>query len=169
MIVVNSCAVTAEAVAQTRQTIRRLKRQRPAARVIVTGCAAETEPATFANMPEVDRVLSNARKTEPQTWLALRGAFGVRTDPTPSFRDLPAQPRAFLPIQNGCDHRCTFCIIPFGRGPSRSVPVDEVVAQVRALAERGAGEVVLTGVDLTAWGGDLPGRPRRRRSFRGDR
>jgi threonylcarbamoyladenosine tRNA methylthiotransferase MtaB len=175
VVVINSCAVTAEAVCQARQAIRRIKRERPAVRVVVTGCAAETEPATFAAMPEVDRVLGNGLKTAPAAWRRLRrdfdfgvgreekvllGDLGTVRETTLHLEDGIVRPRAFVQVQNGCDHRCTFCIIPYGRGPSRSVPAGEVVAHVRALAARDVGEVVLTGVDLTAWGHDLPGRPR---------
>ncbi len=175
-IVINSCAVTAEAVAQARQTIRRLKRTRPAARIVVTGCAAETEAQMFAAMPEVDRVLGNGHKMAAQSWTGVRQSFdfGVGADEKIKIGGLgmmretalhlddgfAARPRAFVQVQNGCDHRCTFCIIPYGRGPSRSVPAGEVVAHVRRLAARDIGEVVLTGVDLTAWGHDLPGQPR---------
>jgi threonylcarbamoyladenosine tRNA methylthiotransferase MtaB len=175
-IIVNSCAVTAEAVAQARQKIRRLKRERPDARIVVTGCAAQTEPETFAEMPEVDRVVGNHSKLGPDAWLAAKRAFDfgidakerVVIDDLASVREVAPHladgfgdhVRAFVQVQNGCDHRCTFCIIPFGRGPSRSVPMGEVVAQVQRLVERGYREVVLTGVDLTAWGLDLPGAPR---------
>jgi threonylcarbamoyladenosine tRNA methylthiotransferase MtaB len=176
VIVVNSCAVTAEAVSQARQAIRRLKRMRPAARVVVTGCAAETEAEMFAAMPEVDRVLGNGHKMAAESWAGVRRTldFGVGAEEKIRLGDLGAmretaphlddgfavRPRAFVQVQNGCDHRCTFCIIPFGRGPSRSVPAGGVVAHVRRLAARDIGEVVLTGVDLTAWGHDLPGHPR---------
>jgi threonylcarbamoyladenosine tRNA methylthiotransferase MtaB len=176
VIVINSCAVTGEAVAQARQTIRRLKRARPTARVVVTGCAAETEAEMFAAMPEVDRVLGNGHKMAAESWAGVRraldfgvgagekiriGGLGMMRETALHLEDgFAARPRAFVQVQNGCDHRCTFCIIPYGRGPSRSVPAGAVVAHVRALAEREIGEVVLTGVDLTAWGHDLPGRPR---------
>jgi threonylcarbamoyladenosine tRNA methylthiotransferase MtaB len=175
-IVINSCAVTAEAVRQARQTIRRLKRERPGARILVTGCAAQTEPQTFAAMPEVDHVLGNVRKNSPEAWIELKRAFDfglgaeekVQIDDLASVREtalhlvdgFEGRARAFVQVQNGCDHRCTFCIIPYGRGPSRSVPMGEVVAQTRRLVERGYREVVLTGVDLTAYGLDLPGNPR---------
>ncbi|HLL26201.1 MAG TPA: tRNA (N(6)-L-threonylcarbamoyladenosine(37)-C(2))-methylthiotransferase MtaB [Xanthobacteraceae bacterium] len=175
-VIVNSCAVTAEAVRQARQTIRRVARERPHARIIVTGCAAQTEPATFAAMPEVDRVLGNASKTAPATWNEAKRAldFGIgagekiKIDDLASVREtalhlvdgFEGRARAFVQVQNGCDHRCTFCIIPYGRGPSRSVPAGEVVAQIRRLVENGCREAVLTGVDLTAWGADLPGEPR---------
>src|SRR6202521_2242970 len=174
MIVINSCAVTAEAVAQARQTIRRLKRTRPAARIVVTGCAAETEAQMFAAMPEVDRVLGNGHKMAAQSWTGVRQSFdfGVGADEKIKIGGLgmmretalhlddgfAARPRAYVQVQNGCDHRCTFCIIPFGRGPSRSVPAGEVVAQVRRLVESGCREIVLTGVDITDYGKDLPGR-----------
>jgi len=180
-IVVNSCAVTNEAVAQARQQIRKLKRTRPEARIIVTGCAAQTEPATFAAMAEVDRVIGNADKIRTEAWRAARralqspAAFGLDAEQKVAVADIMAVremaphlidgyaaglPRAFVQVQNGCDHRCTFCIIPFGRGPSRSVPVGAVVDQVRLLAERGIAEIVLTGVDLTSYGADLPGTPK---------
>jgi threonylcarbamoyladenosine tRNA methylthiotransferase MtaB len=176
-IVVNSCAVTNEAVAQARQSIRRLKRQRPDARIIVTGCAAQTKPQMFADMAEVDRVVGNDDKMRGETWRAAREIFGAVnaqlekiavTDimavrvMAPHLIDAFASglPRAFVQVQNGCDHRCTFCIIPFGRGNSRSVPMGAVVDQVRTLAERGHAEIVLTGVDLTSYGADLPGAPK---------
>jgi threonylcarbamoyladenosine tRNA methylthiotransferase MtaB len=149
--VVNSCAVTNEAVKQTRAAIRRLRRDRPGAELVVTGCAATIDPAGFAAMAEIDRVVTNADKLLPASWgsdeaIALPAAF-------------TGHARAFVPVQNGCDHRCTFCAIPFGRGPSRSLPAGAVVEQVRALVAAGHGEVVLTGVDVTSWGNDLPGRP----------
>jgi threonylcarbamoyladenosine tRNA methylthiotransferase MtaB len=175
-IIVNSCAVTAEAVRKAQQTIRRLKREKPQTRVVVTGCAAQTEPETFAKMPEVDRVLGNRAKLAAETWIEARRTlhFGIGADEKVSVDDLASvretalhlvdgfegHVRAFVQVQNGCDHRCTFCIIPFGRGPSRSVPMGEIVEQVRRLAANGYREVVLTGVDLTAWGLDLPGTPR---------
>ncbi|PZA10869.1 tRNA (N(6)-L-threonylcarbamoyladenosine(37)-C(2))-methylthiotransferase MtaB [Rhodopseudomonas palustris] len=180
-IVVNSCAVTNEAVAQARQQIRKLKRARPEARIIVTGCAAQTEPATFAAMAEVDRVIGNDDKTRGDAWHAAKGAldagvnFGLDTEQKIAVADIMAVremaphlldgyqsglPRVFVQVQNGCDHRCTFCIIPYGRGNSRSVPVGAVVEQVRRLAERGHAEIVLTGVDLTSYGADLPGVPK---------
>ncbi len=177
-IVVNTCAVTGEAVRQARQTIRRLARENPGARLVVTGCAAQTEPETFAGMGEVDLVLGNAEKVDPLEWRRIAGAndpdFGVdaaeklRVNDIMQVRDLAPhmidglseRTRAFVQVQNGCDHRCTFCIIPYGRGNSRSVPTGEVVRQVRRLVEAGHLEVVLTGVDLTSWGPDLPGSPR---------
>jgi threonylcarbamoyladenosine tRNA methylthiotransferase MtaB len=178
-IVVNTCAVTGEAVRQARQTIRRLRRERPDARILVTGCAAQTEPETFAHMREVDRVIGNDEKMRPDAWAATRdvlarGAFGVADEEKIAVNDIMAvketaahlidgldgRVRAFVQVQNGCDHRCTFCIIPFGRGNSRSVPMGAVVAQVRRLVDNGYREVVLTGVDLTSYGGNLPGAPR---------
>ncbi len=168
-IIVNSCAVTGEAVRQTRQQIRRMKRERPEARIIVTGCAAQTETEAFAAMPEVASVIGNARKLDAATWRAPFGTLEkVQIDDLDSIREtalhlvdgFEGHTRAFVQIQNGCDHRCTFCIIPYGRGPSRSVGAGEVVSQIRALAERGYREVVLTGVDLTSWGDDLPGAPK---------
>ena len=174
-VIVNTCAVTGEAVRQARQAIRRLRRERPQARIIVTGCAAQTEPATFAAMDEVDRVLGNGEKLAAGTWLRTRavledgaadGKLAVTDimtikETAPHLIDgIDGRVRAFVQVQNGCDHRCTFCIIPYGRGPSRSVPMGAVVAQVRRLTENGYREVVLTGVDITSYGGDLPGAPR---------
>jgi threonylcarbamoyladenosine tRNA methylthiotransferase MtaB len=180
-IVINSCAVTNEAVAQARQSIRRLKRERPSARIVVTGCAAQTQAQMFADMTEVDRVVGNDDKMRSQAWLNARAALDgerkadaatsskIAVSDIMSVRQMTllrldavqrGLPRAFVQVQNGCDHRCTFCIIPFGRGNSRSVPMDRVVAQVRALAERGHPEIVLTGVDLTSYGADLEGAPK---------
>jgi len=173
-VVVNTCAVTAEAVRKARQEIRRLRRVHPEARLIVTGCAAQTEPETFAAMPEVDQVVGNAEKMAPETWarVAAPDLIGeterVRVDDIMSVRETAhhlidgfgTRARAHVQIQNGCDHRCTFCIIPFGRGNSRSVPAGVVVEQIARLADAGHQEVVLTGVDLTSWGADLPGAPR---------
>jgi threonylcarbamoyladenosine tRNA methylthiotransferase MtaB len=180
-IVINSCAVTGEAVAQARQSIRRLKRERPHARIVVTGCAAQIEPGMFAAMTEVDRVVGNDDKMRGEAWRAARTAFdltasfGVASSEKIAVADIMAVkemaphlvegfqsglPRVFVQVQNGCDHRCTFCIIPYGRGNSRSVPMGAVVAQVRALVERGHAEIVLTGVDLTSYGADLPGAPK---------
>jgi len=172
-LIVNSCAVTAESVRQARQAIRRAKRADPETRIIVTGCAAQTEPASFAAMPEVDRVIGNGAKVAPETWRAARHAldFGIGEEPRVVVDDimsvretalhmidgLDRHTRAFVQVQNGCDHRCTFCIIPYGRGNSRSVPMGDVVAQVRRLVDGGHGEVVLTGVDLTSYGDGLPG------------
>ena len=163
-IIVNTCAVTGEAVRQAAQAIRRARRENPDARIVVTGCAAQTEPERFADMPEVDHVIGNGGKLTPETFAALghSGAARVQVADIAATRQTSGhvsggfgQPRAFVQVQNGCDHRCTFCIIPFGRGPSRSVPADGVVAQVRRLIEAGTVEVVLSGVDLTAYGADL--------------
>ncbi|MEQ8367003.1 MAG: tRNA (N(6)-L-threonylcarbamoyladenosine(37)-C(2))-methylthiotransferase MtaB [Roseicyclus sp.] len=173
-VVVNTCAVTAEAVRKARQEIRKLRRDHPDATLIVTGCAAQTEPETFAAMAEVDRVIGNTEKMQPETWRALRGAdfIGdtekVQVDDIMSVTETAGhlidgfgtRSRAYVQVQNGCDHRCTFCIIPFGRGNSRSVPAGVVVDQIKRLVDRGYNEVVLTGVDLTSWGADLPGEPR---------
>jgi threonylcarbamoyladenosine tRNA methylthiotransferase MtaB len=178
-VVVNTCAVTGEAVRQARQAIRRLKRERPDARILVTGCAAQTEPDTFAAMGEVDRVIGNDEKMRAEAWRETRdvlagGAFGFGTDEKIAVNDIMAvketaphlidgiegRVRAVVQVQNGCDHRCTFCIIPYGRGNSRSVPMGEVVTQIRRLVDNGFREVVLTGVDLTSYGGNLPGAPR---------
>src|SRR5947209_15482978 len=178
-VVINSCAVTNEAVAQARQSIRRLKRERPDARIIVTGCAAQIRPEMFAEMTEVDRVVGNDDKMRGDAWRDARAAFdsgfGIETSEKIAVADIMAVremaphlldgfktglPRVFVQVQNGCDHRCTFCIIPYGRGNSRSVPMGAVVEQVRMLAERGHAEIVLTGVDLTSYGADLPGTPK---------
>jgi threonylcarbamoyladenosine tRNA methylthiotransferase MtaB len=175
-IIINSCAVTNEAVAQARQSIRRLKRQRPEARIVVTGCAAQTQAAMFADMSEVDRVVGNDDKMRGEAWRVTRETFGaaaqsqkIAVSDIMSVKAMAPHliegfqgglPRAFVQVQNGCDHRCTFCIIPFGRGNSRSLPMGAVVAQVRKLTERGHAEIVLTGVDLTSYGADLPGTPK---------
>jgi len=174
-VVINSCAVTNEAVAQARQSIRRLKRDRPNLRIVVTGCAAQTQGQMFAGMGEVDRVIGNDDKMRSSAWRAARAAFDVEASEKIAVSDIMAVkemaphlldgfksglPRVFVQVQNGCDHRCTFCIIPFGRGNSRSVPMGAVVEQVRALVERGHAEIVLTGVDLTSYGADLPGAPK---------
>jgi threonylcarbamoyladenosine tRNA methylthiotransferase MtaB len=174
-IVINSCAVTNEAVAQARQSIRKLKRERPGARIVVTGCAAQTQSEMFAGMAEVDRVVGNDDKMRSAAWHEARTAFDLGASEKIAVSDIMAVtemaphlidgfaaglPRVFVQVQNGCDHRCTFCIIPFGRGNSRSVPMGAVVEQVRALAERGHAEIVLTGVDLTSYGADLPGAPK---------
>jgi threonylcarbamoyladenosine tRNA methylthiotransferase MtaB len=173
-VVVNTCAVTAEAVRQARQAIRTLRRERPSAKIVVTGCAAQTEPQTFAAMAEADRVLGNSEKLSAEAWARTRADFGVADAPKTLVNDIMAvndtaphlieafagRARAFVQVQNGCDHRCTFCIIPYGRGNSRSVPMGAVVADVRRLAANGYGEVVLTGVDITSYGADLPGAPK---------
>jgi len=172
-VIVNTCAVTAEAVRKARQEIRKLRRDNPTARLIVTGCAAQTEPQTFEMMDEVDLVLGNTEKMNPETWTQLPADFigeteKVRVDDIMSVRETAehlidgfgTRSRAYVQIQNGCDHRCTFCIIPFGRGNSRSVAAGVVVDQIKRLVDRGYNEVVLTGVDLTSWGADLPAAPR---------
>ena len=164
-VIFNTCAVTAEAVRQSRQAIRRARRERPGARIIVTGCAAQTEPGTYAAMAEVDAVLGNAEKLEAASFLS--GAERVRVNDIMSVRETASQmvdsfdgrTRAFLQVQNGCDHRCTFCIIPYGRGNSRSVGVGSVIDEARRLTGKGFAEIVLTGVDLTSYGADLPGTP----------
>ena len=173
-IVVNTCAVTAEAVRQARQRIRALRRERPQAKIVVTGCAAQTEPQTFAAMAEADQVLGNAEKLDGAAWLRARAALSLDDAPKAIVNDIMAvketaahlvdafegRARAFVQVQNGCDHRCTFCIIPYGRGNSRSVPMGAVVEDVRRLVANGYREIVLTGVDITAYGADLPGTPR---------
>ncbi|MEM6637052.1 MAG: tRNA (N(6)-L-threonylcarbamoyladenosine(37)-C(2))-methylthiotransferase MtaB [Pseudomonadota bacterium] len=172
-VVVNTCAVTAEAVRKARQDIRRLRRAHPSANLIVTGCAAQIEPETFADMPEVDVVLGNREKMEAATWQKFAPDFLGPTEPVlvndiMSVTDTAGhlidgfgtRSRAYVQVQNGCDHRCTFCVIPYGRGNSRSVAAGVVVDQIKRLVGRGYREVVLTGVDLTSWGNDLPGTPR---------
>ena len=166
-VIVNTCAVTAEAVRQATQTIRRLRRERPDARLIVTGCAAQIDPGRFAQMAEVDVVIGNAEKMRPETFHGLsigdtprvlvNDVMSVRETAHAFIDGFGSRARAYVQVQNGCDHRCTFCIIPYGRGPSRSVPAGDVVAQVRRLTEAGYKEVVLTGVDITSYGRDLPG------------
>jgi threonylcarbamoyladenosine tRNA methylthiotransferase MtaB len=165
LIVVNSCAVTAEAVRQTRQAIRRARRDRPDARILVTGCAAQTEPQTFAEMVEVDAVIGNREKMEAASFLPVPEKVKVADimavrDTAPHMASAFADhARAFLEVQNGCDHRCTFCIIPYGRGNSRSVPAGAVVDKAKQLVDAGYREIVLTGVDVTSYGPDLPGSP----------
>jgi threonylcarbamoyladenosine tRNA methylthiotransferase MtaB len=173
-VVVNTCAVTGEAVRQARQAIRKLKRENPTAQIIVTGCAAQTEPDTFADMPEVARVMGNDEKLKADHWRGLVADFGlgqaekvvvndimqVREQALHMVEGMDGRARAFVQVQNGCDHRCTFCIIPYGRGNSRSVAMGEVVDQVRRLVAAGHREVVLTGVDITSYGAGLPGAPR---------
>ncbi|MCP4781766.1 MAG: tRNA (N(6)-L-threonylcarbamoyladenosine(37)-C(2))-methylthiotransferase MtaB [Hyphomicrobium sp.] len=166
-IIVNTCAVTGEAVRQATQTIRKLRRENPDARIIVTGCAAQVEPEKFSALAEADHVIGNDEKVKAETYrgLSTGGFERVQANDIMSVREAAGhmidgfgcRTRAYVQIQNGCDHRCTFCIIPFGRGPSRSVPAGEVVAQIRRLVESGYREVVLTGVDITAYGADLPG------------
>jgi threonylcarbamoyladenosine tRNA methylthiotransferase MtaB len=166
-VIVNTCAVTNEAVRQARQAIRKARRDRPGAKIVVTGCAAQIDPDRFAAMDEVDRVIGNQEKLEAKTYLglgtgdtekvAVNDIMSVTETAGHLIEGFGNRARAYVQIQNGCDHRCTFCIIPFGRGPSRSVPAGEVVAQVRCLVENGYAEIVLTGVDITAYGADLPG------------
>ncbi|QPH53849.1 tRNA (N(6)-L-threonylcarbamoyladenosine(37)-C(2))-methylthiotransferase MtaB [Pontivivens ytuae] len=174
-VVVNTCAVTAEAVRKSQQAIRRLKRDNPQAQVIVTGCAAQTEPETFAGMDEVARVVGNLEKMQAETWEGIaQGPDFIGQTERVQVNDIMSatetaghlidgfgtRSRAYVQVQNGCDHRCTFCIIPYGRGNSRSVPAGVVVEQIQRLVDKGYNEVVLTGVDLTSWGADLPGEPR---------
>ncbi|MEP3920599.1 tRNA (N(6)-L-threonylcarbamoyladenosine(37)-C(2))-methylthiotransferase MtaB [Ascidiaceihabitans sp.] len=172
-VIVNTCAVTAEAVRKARQDIRKLRRANPEARLIVTGCAAQTEPETFTSMEEVDAVIGNTEKMQGGTWQGLAADFigkteAVQVDDIMSVTETAGhlidgfgtRSRAYVQVQNGCDHRCTFCIIPYGRGNSRSVPAGVVVDQIKRLVDKGFNEVVLTGVDLTSWGADLPGEPK---------
>jgi len=172
-VVVNTCAVTSEAVRKARQEIRKLRRENPDAKLIVTGCAAQTEPETFANMDEVDVVIGNSEKMQPETWAAMGPDFigqteRVQVDDIMSVTETAGhlidgfgtRSRAYVQVQNGCDHRCTFCIIPYGRGNSRSVPAGVVVEQIKRLVDKGFNEIVLTGVDLTSWGADLPAEPK---------
>ena len=169
-VIINTCAVTSEAVRSARQTIRRAAKDNPGSPILVTGCAAQIDPDMFAKMPEVTRVIGNHEKMQAETWKPadlLGGHEKVRVNDIMSVQETAAhlidgmegRARAYVQVQNGCDHRCTFCIIPYGRGNSRSVPAGEVVGQVRRLVETGHYEVVLTGVDLTSWGADLPGTP----------
>ena len=166
-IVFNTCAVTAEATRQARQAIRRAHAENPSAQIIVTGCAAQTDPQMFAAMPEVSRVLGNEEKMQAASWsqsdaprVAVADIMAVKTANAPMIDGLKERTRAFVQVQNGCDHRCTFCIIPFGRGNSRSIMAGDVIEQVRRLSASGYSEVVLTGVDLTSWGADLDGAPK---------
>ncbi|SFG95631.1 tRNA (N(6)-L-threonylcarbamoyladenosine(37)-C(2))-methylthiotransferase MtaB [Sulfitobacter dubius] len=172
-VVVNTCAVTAEAVRKARQDIRKLRKAHPDARLIVTGCAAQTEPETFNTMPEVDVVIGNTEKMQGATWQGMAADFigeteAVQVDDIMSVTETAGhlidgfgtRSRAYVQVQNGCDHRCTFCIIPYGRGNSRSVPAGVVVDQIKRLVDKGFNEVVLTGVDLTSWGADLPATPK---------
>ncbi len=169
-IVFNTCAVTGEAVRQAKQAIRKARRENPQARIIVTGCAAQVDPESFGDMGEVDLVIGNAEKMEAASWTPARALHAnekIRVNDIMSVREtaghlvqgLEGRARAFVQVQNGCDHRCTFCIIPYGRGNSRSVPAGEVVSEVRNLVENGYREIVLTGVDITSYGSDLPGKP----------
>ena len=172
-VIVNTCAVTAEAVRKSRQEIRKLRREHPNAKMIVTGCAAQTEPQTFASMDEVDSVIGNSEKMQLATWQGMAADFigtteKVQVDDIMSVTETAGhlidgfgtRSRAYVQVQNGCDHRCTFCIIPFGRGNSRSVPAGVVIDQIKRLVDKGYNEVVLTGVDLTSWGADLPAQPK---------
>ena len=170
-VIINTCAVTAEAVRKAKQDIRKLRRLNPDAKIIVTGCAAQIEPKTFAQMPEVDVVVGNTEKMQPVTWSNLASNFGtepiqvnnimsVTETATHLIDGFGTRSRAYVQVQNGCDHRCTFCIIPYGRGNSRSVPAGVVVDQIKRLVTSGYAEVVLTGVDMTSWGSDLPASPR---------
>ena len=172
-VIINTCAVTAEAVRKSRQEIRKLRRENPDARIIVTGCAAQTEPQTFAAMDEVDSVIGNTEKMQLSTWQGMAADFigtteKVQVDNIMSVTETAGhlidgfgtRSRAYVQVQNGCDHRCTFCIIPFGRGNSRSVPAGVVIDQIKRLVDKGYNEVVLTGVDLTSWGADLPVQPK---------
>ncbi|GAB5447088.1 tRNA (N(6)-L-threonylcarbamoyladenosine(37)-C(2))-methylthiotransferase MtaB [Gymnodinialimonas sp.] len=170
-VVVNTCAVTAEAVRKARQEIRKLRRDNPTAKLIVTGCAAQTEPQTFEQMDEVDLVLGNTEKMDPATWATLdligdtekvqvNDIMSVTETAEHLIDGFGTRSRAYVQVQNGCDHRCTFCIIPYGRGNSRSVPAGVVVDQIKRLVDRGYNEVVLTGVDMTSWGADLPAAPK---------
>ena len=164
VVIVNTCAVTGEAVRQARQAIRRARRERPDAEIIVTGCAAQIDPQSFAAMPEVGRVLGNSEKMQANAFgsqqrVQVADIMRVREIAHHLVDGFQQRTRAYVQVQNGCDHRCTFCIIPYGRGNSRSAPAGDVVEQVRRLVDNGAPEIVLTGVDLTSWGGDLPGAP----------
>ena len=164
-VVVNTCAVTAEAERQARQAIRRAAREHPNARIVVTGCAAQIDPLAWSTLPGVDRVLGNEDKLKPESWIpdapgSVSNIMAARETAPHLVTDFAGRARAFVQVQQGCDHRCTFCIIPFGRGPNRSVPIGAVVAQVRTLVEAGFQEVVLTGVDIASYGADLPGAPR---------
>jgi threonylcarbamoyladenosine tRNA methylthiotransferase MtaB len=164
-VIVNTCAVTREAERQARQAIRKLRRDNPSARLIVTGCAAQLDPARFAAMPEVDRVLGNDEKLRPESYqdhagdLLVTDIMQAKETAGHLITGFETRTRAFVQVQQGCDHRCTFCIIPFARGPNRSVPLGRLVEQVRRLVEGGTREIVLTGVDITSYGADLPGRP----------
>jgi threonylcarbamoyladenosine tRNA methylthiotransferase MtaB len=163
-IIVNTCAVTAEAERQARQAIRRVHREHPEARIVVTGCAAQIAPDAWATLPGVARVLGNAEKLQPQSWTdagasAVSDIMAARETAAHLLTEFSGRARAFVQVQQGCDHRCTFCVIPYGRGPSRSVPLGAIVEQVRALLARGFAEIVLTGVDIASYGADLPGAP----------
>ena len=163
-IIVNTCAVTAEAERQARQAIRRAHRENPTANIVVTGCAAQINPASWANIPGVTRILGNEDKLKPESWLpdapsAVSDIMAASETAAHLVTEFAGRARAFVQVQQGCDHRCTFCIIPFGRGPNRSVPIGAIANQVRTLVATGFFEIVLTGVDITSYGPDLPGRP----------
>lgn len=168
LVIINSCAVTQEASRQARQTIRRLKRERPDTRIVITGCAAQIEPERFAEMDEVSFVMGNHDKMQAQTWLALDQSEKCQVNDIMMVKEtahhliggMEGYTRAFVQVQNGCDHRCTFCIIPYGRGNSRSVPMGVIIDQIKGLMDTGTREIVLTGVDMTSYGRDLPGEPR---------
>ena len=172
-VIINTCAVTAEAVRKSKQEVRKLRKENPNAKVIVTGCAAQIDPDSFANMAEVDFVIGNSEKMVKETWsqFSENNDFGtekIKVDDIMSVNETAghlidgfgSRSRAYVQVQNGCDHRCTFCIIPFGRGNSRSVPAGVIVDQIKRLVDKGFNEVVLTGVDLTSWGADLPNSPK---------
>jgi threonylcarbamoyladenosine tRNA methylthiotransferase MtaB len=166
VIIFNTCAVTSEAERQARQAIRRARREHPEAKIIVTGCAAQVKPDSFAAMPEVDQIIGNDLKLKAETWggtqterVIVNDIMSVKETASHLVSGFDSRARAFVQVQNGCDHRCTFCIIPYGRGNSRSVPMGEIVAQVKKLVQAGYLEIVLTGVDITSYGPDLPGKP----------
>ncbi len=166
VIIFNTCAVTAEAERQARQAIRKARREHPDKKIIVTGCAAQVKPELFAEMPEIDRIIGNDLKLKPESWhpaqkdrLLIEDIMDVKETAAHLVEGFEGKSRAFVQVQNGCDHRCTFCIIPYGRGPSRSVPIGEIAKQVQSLVVSGYKEIVLTGVDVTSYGHDLPGRP----------
>ena len=167
-VIINTCAVTSEAVRKSKQEVRKLRKENPSAKVIVTGCAAQIDPNSFANMAEVDLVLGNSEKMQRETWSKLSNnetfeTEKIKVDDIMSVNETAghlidgfgSRSRAYVQVQNGCDHRCTFCIIPYGRGNSRSVPAGVIVDQIKRLVDKGFNEVVLTGVDLTSWGADL--------------
>lgn len=165
-IIFNTCAVTKEAERQARQAIRKARRENPSAKIIVTGCSAQIDPQSYSQMDEVDQIIGNDLKLKAETW-GLQGEERVLVNDIMSVKEtaghliegIEGQARAFIQVQNGCDHRCTFCIIPYGRGNSRSVPIGEIATQVRKLVESGYNEIVMTGVDVTSYGADLPGKP----------